>query len=148
MLIIALNEKKLAFLIANKTSETICSTSNLIKKPEQEKGAEKKASKHQLAWDWKKSVPVPEKKLKIGPIKAVKSRKKYVCIECLKLSFLGKSDEKFASLCRRDTSKKRDRPSALLYHQMHQKSSRFENNTTAPRLQQSRASQKKKRPIL
>ena len=54
--------KKLAFLIANKTSETLCSTSNLIKKPEQEKGAEKKASKRQLAWDWKKGAPVPEKK--------------------------------------------------------------------------------------
>ena len=49
---------------------------------------------------------------------------------------------------KKDGTKKRNRPSALLYHQMHQKSSRFENNTTAPRLQHSRAPQKKKRPIL
>ena len=74
------------------------------KKLEHEKGQEKKASKRQLAWDWKKGVPVPEKTRKIVPIKAGKNQEKYVCIECLKQSFLGKRDGKFASLCRSDTS--------------------------------------------
>ena len=99
-----LNKKRLALLIANKTSEKITSMPNLIKKLEHEKGQEKKASKRQLAWDWKKGVPVPEKKCKIVPMKVGKSQEKYVCTECLKPPFLGKRDEKFASLYRSDTS--------------------------------------------
>ena len=80
-------------------------TSASFKRQDHEK-SERNATtcKRHSAWDWRKGIPVPEKKRNLGPTKAEKSREKYACIECLKLSLLGKRDEKFASLCRNDTS--------------------------------------------
>ncbi len=47
---------------------------------------------------------------------------------------------------KKDGTKKRNRPGVLLCHQMHQRSSLFENNTVIPKLQESRILQTKKTP--
>lgn len=61
-------------------------------------------SKCQLSWDWKRGVPIPQKRQHLGPTNKIeKSSEKCVCIECLELSFLGKREEKFASLRRSDS---------------------------------------------
>ena len=66
---------------------------------------QKKAPKCQVPWDWKKGALIPAKKQKsLATNKNVKSSEKYVCIKCLELSLRGERDEKFASLCRSDSS--------------------------------------------
>lgn len=76
---------------------------------------EKKAetsSKRQLVWDWKrgcatktKDDPVPVKKQKLGSSnKSVTKSEKFFCVQCLKMSLIGKREERFATLCRIDES--------------------------------------------
>ena len=69
--------------------------------------------KRQLVWDWKKGcasetrASVPEKKQKFtAKLKAEKPAniEKYYCLECLDISLRGKKEERFATLCRNDTS--------------------------------------------
>ena len=72
------------------------------------------ALKRHLVWDWKmgcaleRKSPVPVKKQKLSTkSKAEKSASatgKYFCLECLEDSLLGKKEEKFAAICRSDSS--------------------------------------------